>query len=151
MTWKITCTDRDNFHESWWRHQMEAFSTVTGPLCGEFTWHRWIPWQRPVTRSFDVFFHLRLNRRLSKQSRRRWFETPSRLSWRHCNVQCQDYAVTVMIHSVSWEEIRRSKPDKKPHNKIQSFITKYELLRSRHVEHNNISGNASMISWNEFR
>ena len=42
------------------------------------------PWQRPVTRSFDVFFELRLNKQLSKQSRCRWFETPSRLLWRHC-------------------------------------------------------------------
>ena len=29
---------------------------VTGHLCGEFTGPRWIPAQRPVTRSFDVFF-----------------------------------------------------------------------------------------------
>ena len=36
------------------------------------------PSQRPVTRSFDVFFYLHLNKRLSKQSGRRWFETPSR-------------------------------------------------------------------------
>ena len=41
---------------------------VTGPLCGEFTSHRWIPSQRPGTPSFDVFFGLRLNKRLSKQS-----------------------------------------------------------------------------------
>ena len=34
------------------------------------------PSERPVTRSFDVFFYLRLNKRLSKQSRHRWFETP---------------------------------------------------------------------------
>ena len=40
--------------------------------------------QRPVTRSFDVFFDLRLNKRLSKQSWRRWFETPSCSFWRHC-------------------------------------------------------------------
>ena len=33
----------------------------------------------------NVFFDLRLNKRLSKQSRRRWFETPLRLLWRHCN------------------------------------------------------------------
>ena len=33
---------------------------------------------RQVTRSFDVFYDLRLNKRLSTQSRRRWFETPSR-------------------------------------------------------------------------
>ena len=30
---------------------------------------RWIPAQRPVTRRFDVFFDLRLNKRLSKQNR----------------------------------------------------------------------------------
>ena len=34
-------------------------------------------WERPVTRSFDVFFDLRLNKRLSKQSRGWWFETLS--------------------------------------------------------------------------
>ena len=50
------------------------------PVTGEFPLHR------PVTRSFDVFFDLRLNKRLSKQSRRRWFGTPSRSLWRHCNV-----------------------------------------------------------------
>ena len=32
------------------------------------------------------FFDLRLKKRLGKQSRRRWFETPSRSLWRHCNV-----------------------------------------------------------------
>ena len=41
--------------------------------------------QSPVMRTFDVFFDLRLNKRLSTQSRRRWFETPSRSLWRHCN------------------------------------------------------------------
>ena len=40
---------------------------VTGPLCGEFTGPGEFPTQRPVTRSFDVFFDLRLNKRLSKQ------------------------------------------------------------------------------------
>ena len=42
------------------------------------------PAQRPVARSFDVFFDLRLNKRLSKHSRRRLFETLSRPLWRHC-------------------------------------------------------------------
>ena len=68
-----------------WRHRVETFSTLlafcTGnsPVTGEF------PAQRPVSRSFDVFFDLRLNKQLSKQSRRRWFETQSRSLWRHCN------------------------------------------------------------------
>ena len=56
---------------------------VTGNLCGD----RWIPpAQRPVTRSFDVFFDLLLNKRLSNQWWGWWFETPSRPLWRHCNV-----------------------------------------------------------------
>ena len=53
---------------------------VTGPLCGES-----FPSQRPVTRSFDAFFDLRLNKRLSKQTKGRWFETPSRSSRRYFN------------------------------------------------------------------
>ena len=39
-----------------------------------------------MTRSFDVFFDLRLNKLLSKQSKRQWFETSSRSLWRHYNV-----------------------------------------------------------------
>ena len=41
--------------------------------------------QRPVTRSFDIFFDLRLNKRLSKQSWGWWFEKPASSSWRHGN------------------------------------------------------------------
>ena len=58
---------------------------VTGHLCGEFTGHGEFPTQRPVPRSFDVFFGLRLNKRLSKQWWGWWFETLSRLLWRHRN------------------------------------------------------------------
>ena len=43
------------------------------------------PRYRPVTRSFDVFFDLRLNKRLSEQSWGWWFETLSCPLWRHCN------------------------------------------------------------------
>ena len=74
-----------NHQEPWWRHQMETFSALlalcegNSPVSGEFT-----P-QRPVTRSFDLFFYLRLNKQLNKQSRGWWFETPSRSFWRHCN------------------------------------------------------------------
>ena len=44
---------------------------VIGHLYGEFTGHRGIPSQRSVTRSVDVFFDLRLNKRLSQKSRHR--------------------------------------------------------------------------------
>ena len=48
--------------------------------------HGEFPAQRPVTRSFDVYFDLCLNKRLSKQSWGWWFETPSCSLWRHHNV-----------------------------------------------------------------
>ena len=56
--------------------------------------------QRPVMRrSFDGFFDLRLNKRLNKQSRHRWFETPSRSLWRHCNA-CIVLGCTYTISAV---------------------------------------------------
>ena len=57
-----------------------AISAGNSPVPGEF------PAQRPVTRSFDVFFYLRLNKRLSKQSWDWWFETLPCSLWRHRNV-----------------------------------------------------------------
>ena len=71
---------------SWWHHQMETFSALLAicarhsPVSGEF------PAQRPVTRSFDVFFDVRLIRRLSKHLRGWWFETLPHPLWRHRNV-----------------------------------------------------------------
>ena len=66
------------------------------------------PW-RPVTLlSFDVFYDLCLNKRLSKQSRHRWFETPSRILWRHCNysnicwLHCFPSDITVTSWWVRW-------------------------------------------------
>ena len=79
---------------SWWRHQMETFSALLAicagnpPVPGDF------PAQRPVTRSFDIFFDLRLNKRFSKQSWGWWFETlPSHydvtVMWFHCSTMIQ--------------------------------------------------------------
>ena len=76
---------------TWWRHQLETVSALlalcaeNSPVTGEF------PSQRAVTQSFHVSFDLRLSKRLSKQSRRRWFETPWRSLWRHWNVLVKVY------------------------------------------------------------
>ena len=71
-------------HYAWWRHQMETFprhwpfvkgihrSPVDSPH--KVQWH-----------SFSVFFDLPQNKRLSKQSKHRWFETPWRSLWCYCN------------------------------------------------------------------
>ena len=60
------------------------------PRCWPFVWriHRSpvISLTRPVTRSLDGFFDPCLNKRLSKQLRCRWFETPSRSLLRQSNV-----------------------------------------------------------------
>ena len=48
---------------------METFSALLAICAGNSPVSGEIPAQRPVTRSFDVFFDLRLNKRLSKQSR----------------------------------------------------------------------------------
>ena len=71
---------------SWWRHQMETFSALLALRVGNSPVSGEIPAQRPVTRSVDVFFDLRLIKRLSKHWRGWWFETLSRPLWRHCNV-----------------------------------------------------------------
>ena len=72
-------------HNTWWRHQMETFSALlaicagNSPVPGEF------PAQRPVTRSFDFFFDLRPDKRLSKQPWGWWFETSLWSLCRQCN------------------------------------------------------------------
>ena len=83
-----------------WHHQMETFSTLlalcagNSPVTGEFLA------QRPVTRSFYVFFDLRMNKRLSKQSWGWWFEMPSCSLWHHCNVSESFLASEFVIVSV---------------------------------------------------
>ena len=83
---------------AWWRHQMETFSALlaisaeNSPVPGEFSA------QRPVTRSFDVFFDLNLNKQLSKQSRGWWFETPSGSLWRQCNGKLVNVAVVRYLY-----------------------------------------------------
>ena len=72
-----------------------ALSAGNSPVTGEF------PAQRPVTRSFDVFFDMRLNKRLSKESWGWWFETPSCSLWRQCNVESwahKPFKISVLTH-----------------------------------------------------
>ena len=72
---------------------MKTFSALlvlceeNSPVTGEFYS------QKPVTRSLEVFFDLRLNKRLSKHSRRRWIETESYPLWRHSNVFAKNISI----------------------------------------------------------
>ena len=55
------------------------------PFVRGTTSDRWFPSQKPVAWNFDALFDLCLKKRLSEQSRRRWFETSLRSLSCHCN------------------------------------------------------------------
>ena len=59
---------------------------VTGPLCGEFIGHRWIPLTKTSDAKLWCFLWSTPKQTVSKQSRCRGFKTPSRSLWLHCNV-----------------------------------------------------------------
>ena len=95
-TWRFDLHLNKRLSKQWWGWWLETpwglswrhcsapgrygsdFFLGSSQVTGEF------PSQRPVTRSFDIFFHLCLNERLSKQSWGWWSETPSRSLWCHC-------------------------------------------------------------------
>ena len=92
---------------------------VTGHLCGEFSVTGEFPAQRPVTRSFDAVFDMRLNKWLCKQSWGWQFETPSRSLWRHCyeNVACSLHCnrhppmfITLHDDVIKWKQCPRYWP-----------------------------------------
>ena len=64
---------------------METFPALLAICVGNSLVTGGFPAQRPVAQNFDVFFDLRLNKRLSKQSRGWLFETPSRPLWHPSN------------------------------------------------------------------
>ena len=77
---------------------METFSALLALCEGKPLVTPRFPSQRPVMWSFDVFFHMRLNKWLSKHSRRWWFETPLGSLWRHCNVVLNFPGYFIVVH-----------------------------------------------------
>ena len=110
---------------------------VTGHLCEEFTGPRWIPRQRPVTQSFDVFVVLRLNKRLSKQSWGWWFETLSRPLWRHRN---ENYHKRCMRNIVQQLRLLSYKG-------LEPYFRGFWVLWLRLIKCIVISWYASIIQW----
>ena len=107
--WNFGVTKRNSSHPVWYvlMHTVMTSSNgnvihVTDPLCGEFTGPGEFPTQKPVTRSFDVFFDLRLNKRLSKPPWGWWFETPSWPLWRQCNASANCFLVMAFGYLRRW-------------------------------------------------
>ena len=82
LCWDFAKNDIRRRHVIKWETFSSLLTICAGisPVTGDF------PAQRPIRRSFGVFFDLHPNNRLNKQWWGWWFETPSRPSWRHCNV-----------------------------------------------------------------
>ena len=110
---------------TWWRHQMETLSallvlcernpSVTGRL----------PSQKPVTRSFDVFFDLRLNKRLSKQ-----------LSAVDLRRHCAHYVVTVMTWTMVSTRLAVEQTITPKHKHDMTLFEKYIFRPTRTYSHN---------------
>ena len=124
---------------------METFSALLGlcaqnsPVTGEF------PAQRPVTRSFDIFFDLRLNKRVSKQLWGWWFETQSCSLWRHRNERmsavCLYWTSTSGEHNISHTTCNLSSHIWKL---FEVYVQKYSISISN-AQKNNSFGSASSI------
>ena len=97
ILWTHTCS----WYVIKWKNFPRYWPFVRGiPVTGEFLT------QRPVTRRFDVFFDLHLNKRLSKHSWGWWFGTPSRPLWHHRNVS-QYFSLScglLVVYCVCFEE-----------------------------------------------
>ena len=83
---------------------METFSALLTICAGNSPVSGELPAQRPVTRTFDVFFGLRLDERLSKHSWGWWLEMPSRPLWRQNNVKTKE----IQIYWLSNTEYRHT-------------------------------------------
>ena len=81
---------------SLWRHQMKTLSALLNPCEGNPPVTGGLYSQEPVTQSLDVFFDLRMNKRLKKQLRCRWFETPLRSLWRQYNNRMTNRMATIL-------------------------------------------------------
>ena len=71
--------------------------SVTGPLCREFTSHRWIPLTEASHVELWCLFYLCPNKWLSKQSRHWWFGTPLHSLWHHCIVIEANWCIYVSV------------------------------------------------------
>ena len=91
--------------KTWWRHQVEIFCASLALCAGNSQVTGEFPSQKPVTRSFDCVFDLRLSKRLGKQWRCRWFETPSRSLRRHCNEKNCRYKFSNMACAIRLKEL----------------------------------------------
>ena len=84
------------------------------------------PAQRPVKRSFNVFFDLPLNKRLSKQWWSWWFETPSRPLWRHSNGRMKTIRIIFSMSSAILQAVIA--PERGHYRHTISDLNQYSMI-----------------------
>ena len=122
-----------------------AICAGNSPFTGE------LPAQRPVTRSFDVFFDLRLNKRLSKKWWGWWFEAPSCPLWRHCNAYIGSTKYAWRIQDTNLLSIRNwSRPVKLNQAKSLGIRVMYRVKQMMEHRSNGDSLAADILRWCSF-
>ena len=129
-----------------------AFCAGNSVVTGEFSA------QRPVTRSFDVFLDLRLNKRLNKQWWGWWFGTPSRKFWRYCNdVLCGWLHSVTKFHTIKkikkkWCGLYKTCHEISPRNFVKTSLTVIFLMHEPFSEwHGWYECHEDVITWIRIR
>ena len=118
---------------------METLSALLANCAGNWPVLVDFPAQRPVTRTFDVFFNLGPNKLLSKQSRGWWFEMSSCPLWRQCNVCIDCY------HATDWFTTNDKKANPE---RFQFMILSSSVLDNIELA---LDGNTTIISENSVK
>ena len=103
---------------TWWRNQMETVSKLLALLEGiHVGLTDGCPPKMTFSAGFVIFFGVSLKKRLNKQTKRRWFGTPSCSPWCHCNgcdnsfmasqIICIEimYKVSITVCSVQYQRL----------------------------------------------
>ena len=118
--------------QTWsWRHQMEKFSLLLAINAWNSLVPSEFPAQRPVTRSYDVFFDLRLNKRLSQQSWGWWFEMLLFPLWHHCNGQSTSHDPIPSFMMPFWPMNHNELPNRKcdVQHMLLYLLTKFHYFK----------------------
>ena len=144
---------------------METFSEFLALCVGTSTVTGEFPSQRPVTRNFEVFFDLGVNKRLSKQSWGWWFETPSLPLWRHSNDYLKTSHVVVFDPLCTHKDFLSTYRDSHCYDKTTwqhcylhlksrvvvmqtvSLVINSGSLQWRHYEHDGVSNHQPHDCW----
>ena len=90
------------------------------------------PQQKPVMRSFDIFFDLSQNERMSKQSWGWWFETPSCSLLRHCNDNSNSMELSFTLISILTQQL------------LHYFIHGYAVAACEKIDRKNLIASIRM-------